>query len=67
MGSFSGDPVGDGDEEGMDCATPRKKSNIYWREAGSYCVETVTSPMYTLGLERRASALAGVEVHTSTG
>jgi hypothetical protein len=28
--------VGDGDEEGIDCATARKKSNMNWREAGSY-------------------------------
>jgi len=45
MGSFSGDVDGDGDDDGIDCATPRKKSNIYCNEAGSYCKKNVTSPM----------------------
>lgn len=32
---MSGDVVADG-EDGIDCATERKKSNMYWSEAGSY-------------------------------
>ena len=46
MGSVSGDVVGEGEDDGIDCATPRKKSNMYWREAGSYCEEEVTPLLY---------------------
>ncbi len=31
-----GEGTGEGDEEGMVWATVRKKSSMYWREAGSY-------------------------------
>jgi hypothetical protein len=37
IGSFSGEVDGDGDDDGIDCATPRKKSNMYCNDAGSYC------------------------------
>src|SRR5271155_2690264 len=39
IGSFSGEVDGDGDDDGIDCATPRKKSNMYCNDAGSYCEE----------------------------
>jgi hypothetical protein len=43
MGSCSGGPVGEGDDEGMDDATPLKNSNIYWSDAGSYYYVSVVN------------------------
>lgn len=34
--SSSGEPDGDGDADGIDCATTRKKSSMYCSELGSY-------------------------------
>lgn len=33
---MSGEVVGEGDDDGIDCATERKKSSMYCRDAGSY-------------------------------
>jgi hypothetical protein len=45
IGSASGAELGLGDPDGIDNATARKKSNMYWRDAGSYCEGYVTSPI----------------------
>ena len=39
--SKSGDVDAEG-EDGMDWATERKKSNMYWRDVGSYCKTRVS-------------------------
>ena len=36
MGVSTGDAAGEGVEDGIVCATLRKNSSMYWREAGSY-------------------------------
>lgn len=36
LASISGEPEGEGDADGIDCATVRKKSSMYCSEFGSY-------------------------------
>lgn len=38
LASISGEPEGEGDADGIDCATVRKKSSMYWSELGSYYI-----------------------------
>ena len=64
-GSFSCEADGDGEEDGIDCATPLKKSSMYWRLAGSYYDSKVTFPIWTLPLPR--TARRGRGARTSTG
>ncbi len=51
---------------GMDCATPRKKSSMYWREAGSYCVAgkgTKGQPCEGRSLTRGGGEATNIDLH----